>query len=85
MAVPSCARTLSEREEALIREVAALLQPTLAEIDRKVASITQQLSDLLAQLDTDNVRALLARLEAAPGADQRDSVYELGGSQDHER
>jgi hypothetical protein len=57
MAAPPHAHALSEREEAMVQEVAALLMPVLDEIDRKVDSIIQKLSDLLAQLDTDSIHA----------------------------
>jgi len=62
---------LSEREkaavQALAQQVAALLEPALAEMDRKLATISQRLDEvlaLLAQWDAGGIRDLLAKLEA---------------------
>jgi hypothetical protein len=77
-------QALSGREETLAREVAALLKPVLAEMDRKLDSILQKVDELLAQLDAGSVQALLARLEAADGAVQRDGGHELKGSKGNE-
>jgi hypothetical protein len=79
MAVPARGQGLSGREEALAREVAEHLKPILAEMDRKLDSILQKVSDLLARLDKDSIDDLLAQLEAAA---RRDSAREPRGSQE---
>jgi hypothetical protein len=78
----AAAQALSGREEALAREVANQLRPVLAEMNRKLDSIIEKVNDLLAQLDTDSIQALLARLGATAGAVQRDSADELRGGQE---
>ena len=78
MAASPRGQGLSGREEALAREVAALLKPVLAEKNRKLDSIIEMVSDLLARLD--GTDALLARLEAAAGTAQRDGGHELRGA-----
>jgi hypothetical protein len=79
MAAPPRAQGLSGREEALAREVAEHLKPILAEMDRKLGSILQKVSDLLARLDKDSIDDLLTRLEAAAG---QDGAREPRGSQE---
>jgi hypothetical protein len=81
MAVPPHDQALSEREEALAREMVALLKPALMELDRKPDSIIQKMEDLRAQLDAGRIHALLARLEAGPGPVQRGGAPEQEGSQ----
>jgi hypothetical protein len=81
MAVPPHGQVPSEPEEALAREMVALLKPVLMELDRKLDSIIHKMEDLRAQLDAGRIHALLARLEAQPGAVQRDDAPELWGSQ----
>jgi hypothetical protein len=76
MAAPTRGQGLSRREEALAREVAAILRPVLAEMDRKLDAIHQMVGDLLARLDKDGIDPLLARLEAAAG---HDGAREPGG------
>ena len=80
-------QALSEREtaaaEALARQVATLLDPVLAEIDRKLDSLSQKLDDILALLarwDLASIDALLARLEAASRAEPRSGAPEVKGS-----
>lgn len=66
-------QALSDREtaaaEALARRVATLLEPVLAEINRKLDGLSQKVDDVLALLarwDVASIDALLARLEATP-------------------
>ena len=82
MAAPPRGRALSGREEAIAREVAALLEPVLAEMDRKLDSLLQKVNELLAQLGVDGVHALLTRLEAATEAVQCGGTHDLGGDQE---
>jgi hypothetical protein len=79
MAAPPRGPVLSGREEALAREVAAILRPVLAEMDRKLDAILQKADELLTRLDKDGIDALLARLEAAAGAAGRGGAREPGG------
>jgi tripartite-type tricarboxylate transporter receptor subunit TctC len=79
----------SERETAaadtLARQVAMLLEPVLAEINRKLDGLSQKVDDVLALLarwDVASIDALLARLEAAPGAAPRGGGPGMKGS-DH--
>jgi hypothetical protein len=78
MAAPTRGQGLSGREEALAREVAAILRSALAEMDRKLDSIIEMVNELLARLDKDRIDALLARLEAPAGAVGRDGAREPG-------
>jgi hypothetical protein len=66
---------LSEREAAaagtLARQVMELLKPVLEGIDRKLDTLVAKMDDLLAALarwDSGSIDALLARLDAQPGA-----------------
>jgi hypothetical protein len=81
-----------EKEAAsmLARQVAALLQPVLAQMDRKLDSLiekTGELNAVLARLDTRIGSDLPARQQARPGAVPRDgaSVQEGAGGQCQER
>ena len=69
---------LSGREEALAREVAAILRPVLAERDRTLDGIIEMVNELLARLDADSIDALLSRLEAAAGTAGRGGAREPG-------
>ena len=66
-------QALTDRElaaaEALARQVATLLEPVLAEINRKLDGLSQKVEGILALLarwDVASIDALLALLEASP-------------------
>src|SRR5882672_3243540 len=92
MTTRSLDQSLSEREEAaadaLARQAAALLEPLMAEIDRKLDSISQKMDALvalLAQCDAGTIDALLARPEAPPGAARATADPRWKGTHDYAR
>jgi hypothetical protein len=63
--------------EALAAQVMELLKPVLQEMDRKLDTLITKMDDLLAALarwDADSIDALLARLDAGPGAVPHESA-----------